>query len=322
MLEILFNGRYGGIETALGVAIAFFVAFVGFSVFKNVLPKDQGREFAHNGALSEGKPRGAGIILIFAFVISTVVVIRLDVEYIAYLLVIFGSMMTGYLDDAAATPWSEAKKGVLDLVISLGATISYWYFNSSRIVIATLGIDIKLPAVVFIILGTILVWASINVTNCSDGVDGLCGSLSVISLFTAFVLVHKLDCDESFEKIILVMIACILAYLWFNASPSKLLMGDAGSRALGVMLAIAFMKTTAPIMFVPCAIVLIIDGGLGLVKLSAIRYLKLKKFMANVRTPIHDHMRKNKKWSDTQTVFRLCIIQIIVSAAVMGIIFN
>lgn len=322
MLETLFNGRYGGVETALGVVIAFFIAFVGFSVFKNVLPKDQGREFAHNGALSEGKPRGAGIIMIFAFVISSVVVISLDVEYIAYLLLVFGSMITGYLDDAASTPWSETKKGILDLIISLGAAVSYWYYNSSKIVIATLGIDIELPAVVFIILATILVWVSINVTNCSDGVDGLCGSLTVISLFSAYILIHKLDCDESFEKILLVMIASILAYLWFNGSPSKLLMGDAGSRALGVMLAIAFMKSTAPMMFVPCALIIIIDGGLGLVKLSAIRYLKWKKFMSNVRTPIHDHMRKNKNWSDTQTVFRLCILQIIVCAGVMGIIFK
>ncbi|MBE6837113.1 MAG: phospho-N-acetylmuramoyl-pentapeptide-transferase [Ruminococcus sp.] len=322
MLEILFNGKYGGIETAVGVAIAFFIAFVGISVFKNVLPKDQGREFAHNGTLSEGKPRGAGIIMIFAFVISTVVVISLDVEYIAYLLLIFGSMITGYLDDASSTPWSELKKGILDLIISLGAAISYWYYNSSKIVIATLGVDIELPAVVFILLGTILVWVSINVTNCSDGVDGLCGSLTVISLISALILIHKLDCDESFEKILLVMIASILAYLWFNASPSKLLMGDAGSRALGVVLAIAFMKSTAPLMFIPCALIIIIDGGLGLVKLSAIRYLKWKKFMANVRTPIHDHMRKNKKWSDTQTVFRLCILQIIVTVGIMAVVFK
>lgn len=322
MLEIIFNGRYGGIETALGVAISFLVAFAGFGLFRRILPKDQGREFAHNGTLSEGKPRGAGLIMIFAFVISTVIVIRLDVEYIAYLLFIFGSMITGYLDDAAQTPWSELKKGILDLVISVGATVSYWYFNSSRIVIATLGIDFEIPAVLFIILGTILVWASINVTNCSDGVDGLCGTLSTITLFTAFVLIHKLAPDERFESIVMIMCACILAYLWFNASPSKLLMGDAGSRALGVIIAIAFMKSSAPIMFIPCAAVLVIDGGLGLVKLSAIRYLKMKKFMSNIRTPIHDHLRKNKKWSDTQTVFRLAIIQVIICAGVMGVVLK
>ena len=319
MLEIIFNGKFAGIETALGVATAFVVAFLGIILFRRILPKDQGREFAHNGALSEGKPRGAGLIMIFSFVISTVLVIKLDVEYIAYLLFVFGSMMTGYLDDAASTPWSELKKGVLDLVISAGAAFSYYYFNGSRVVIATLGIDFVIPPVIFVILGTILVWASINVTNCSDGVDGLCGTLSGITLFSAVVLIHKLSPDERFESIVLVMIASLLAYLWFNASPSKLLMGDAGSRAIGVLIAIAFMKSSAPFMFLPCAAVLIVDGGLGLVKLSAIRYLKMKKFLANVRTPVHDHMRKNKDWSDTQTVFRLAILQIIICAAFISV---
>ena len=315
MLEIIFNGKFQGAETALGIGVAFVIAFVGISIFKGLLPKDQGRKFAHNGALSEGKPRGAGIILIFAFVISTVLAVKLDVEYIGYLLLVFGSMITGYLDDAAANPWSELKKGILDLVISVGCAVVYYYFNSSRIVIATLGIDVEIPGVLFIILGTVLVWASINVTNCSDGVDGLCGSLSTVTLFSALVLIHKLAPDARFEKIVGIMIVSILAYLWFNASPSKILMGDAGSRAIGVLIAISFMKSSAPFMFLPCAAVLIIDGGLGLVKLSAIRYLKLKNFMSNIRTPIHDHLRKNKNWSDTQTVFKLVIIQAVLCAA-------
>ncbi len=319
MLEILFNGKYAGLELAFTIMLPFLITFLGFVHFRKILPKDQGREFAVNGALSEGKPRGAGLILIIAFVISCVLTVRLDVEYISYILLVFCSMMTGYFDDAASTPWGEGKKGVLDLVISVALAYAYYKFNSSHIVIATLGIDFTIPPVLFVVLGTILVWASINVTNCSDGVDGLCASLCVVSLMSSIVLIHKLAPDSHFEEIVVIMIACVLAYLWFNASPSKMLMGDAGSRALGVMLAVCFLKTSAPIMFIPCAIVLVIDGGMGLIKLSAIRYLKLKNFMKNIRTPIHDHLRKNNGWSDTQTVFRLVILQCIVSGAFIAI---
>lgn len=322
MLEIISGKNFGGLQLALNVLLPFLIAFLGFVHFKRILPKDQGREFAHNGALSEGKPRGAGLILIFAFVISSVLVVKLDVEYIAYILLVFGSMMTGYLDDASATPWGEGKKGFLDLLISLGVAIVYYKFNSSRICLATLGIDFTIPPAIFIILATILVWASINVTNCSDGVDGLCGSLTIVSLTSALFLINKLSHDSGFERIIIVMLASVMAYLWFNSSPSKLLMGDAGSRALGVMLATAFLKSSAPFMFIPCALVLIIDGGLGLVKLSAIRYLKMKNFMKNVRTPIHDHLRKNNKWSDTQTVFRLVILQSVVSVAFIALVIK
>ena len=53
----------------------------------------------------------------------------------------------------------------------------------------------------------------------------------------------------------------------------------------------------------------VLDGGAGLVKLSFIRYLKLKNFMKNIRTPIHDHMRKNQGWEDSEVVFRFAIAQ-------------
>ena len=113
------------------------------------------------------------------------------------------------------------------------------------------------------------------------------------------------------------MIVSILGYLWFNASPSKLLMGDAGSRAIGLFIAFAFLKLYHPLLYVPIALMLIIDGGLGLFKVSCMRFLHIKP-LKNIRTPIHDHMRKNKGWSDPQVVFRFAIIQIVIG---LGIIY-
>ena len=55
----------------------------------------------------------------------------------------------------------------------------------------------------------------------------------------------------------------LIAYLWFNCSPSSMLMGDAGSRALGLLIAVAFMVTRDPFLFIPCALLLILDGGLS-----------------------------------------------------------
>ena len=102
------------------------------------------------------------------------------------------------------------------------------------------------------------------------------------------------DIESSFRHTILIMVVCILGYLWFNASPSKLLMGDAGSRAIGIFIAFAFLKLHSPLM----------------------RFLHIK-IMQNIRTPIHDHMRKNKSWSDAQVVFRFAIIQLVIAAAII-----
>ena len=66
-----------------------------------------------------------------------------------------------------------------------------------------------------------------------------------------------------------VMLMVLAAYLWFNCSPSKILMGDAGSRSIGVFLAVISLKSADPLLFILFASVIIVDGGLGLLKLPA-----------------------------------------------------
>ena len=319
MISNLIPTQFVNIYYVSLVLASFFITFFGIMLFRGSLPKDQGREFAVNGKLSEGKPRGAGIILIITFILSSVLFVPLNSELIIYLALIFIEMISGYLDDGSKVPWGEYKKGLIDLIVAVGVSVTYYSFNGSVINFALLGIrNVKIPAVIFIILGVILVWAAINVTNCSDGVDGLCGSLTTISLMTAYVMLFFLGRGQSFRPMLLIIIITVLAYLWYNASPSKLLMGDAGSRALGVILAIAFLQTGSPFTFIFAAFILIIDGGLGLIKVSVLRFLKVKGFMKNIRTPIHDHMRKIKDWSDTQVVFRFSIMQIIISLVVVS----
>lgn len=290
---------------------SFLIAFFSLKFFKRILPKDQGRAFAVNGALSEGKPRGAGIIFVTSFTLCTALFYPLDIENIIYLVLVYAAMLSGYFDDAAETPWGNLKKGLIDLVISLGIAFTYYFYNGSQVKLYITDSTFTFPAPLFIILAGVLVWTAINVTNCTDGVDGLCGSLVMTVLLPLALMVTKSGAADMLLPMI--MFVTLAAYLWFNCSPSQMLMGDAGSRALGVFLAVMFLKTAAPFAFIPMAIVIILDGGLGLLKLSFRRFLKIKNFMEGIRTPLHDHARKNKGWSDTQVVIRFTILQIIVN---------
>lgn len=290
---------------------SFLIAFFSLKFFKRILPKDQGRAFAVNGALSEGKPRGAGIIFVTSFTLCTALFYPLDIENIIYLVLVYAAMLSGYFDDAAETPWGNLKKGLIDLVISLGIAFTYYFYNGSQVKLYITDSTFTIPVPLFIILAGVLVWTAINVTNCTDGVDGLCGSLVMTVLLPLAFMVTKSGAADMLLPMI--MFVTLAAYLWFNCSPSQMLMGDAGSRALGVFLAVMFLKTAAPFAFIPMAIVIILDGGLGLLKLSFRRFLKIKNFMEGIRTPLHDHARKNKGWSDTQVVIRFTILQIIVN---------
>lgn len=303
----------------LGIIFAFAGTCIAIAKLNRFLPKDMGRQYAHDGSLSAGKPRGAGIIFVLVFAAATLLFARINTEIVIYLLLIVIEMLTGFFDDAADKPWGEYLKGFLDLAVAVVVALVYLRFNSSEIVLAIAGGSVTIPPVVFGILTVILVWASINVTNCSDGVDGLSGTLTMITLMTVFVLDNILGVDDSFNYSILLFVVCLLGYLWYNATPSKLLMGDAGSRAMGIFIAIAVLKLHSPLLYLLVAAVLIVDGGLGLIKVSLLRFLKIH-ILKNVTTPLHDHVRKKLGWSNAQVVFRFAIIQIVISLAAVYLV--
>ena len=289
----------------IGVLVAFILTFLGLKFPFPFLPVDHGRDFAVNGALSKGKTRGVGLTFVCSFIISCVLFMPMDKEYIIYCILLFAMMLSGYLDDAAKTPWSDYKKGAIDLVLSIMTVVTFLNFNPSVLHIGSAKFALPMP--VYFILAIILLWVSINVTNCSDGVDGLCGSLCCV-VIAAFAVLFP-QALGNYVIAALLFAATLLAYLCFNSKPSTMLMGDAGSRALGFFIAVLAMKSGHPLIYILLALVLIIDGGLGLVKIFLLRFLKIH-VLKNTLTPIHDHVRKNKDWSDTQVVFRFVIIQV------------
>lgn len=303
----------------VGVVFAYLLTSFLLAIGMNKLPRDHGREFAHDGGLSAGKPRGAGFVFILVFVLAALVFGNVDREMTIYLILTVAAMMTGYLDDCAKVSWGELRKGLLDLMIAIMTAVTMVNFNGSDVLIAVTGQVIALPPVLYGVLAIVLVWGSINVTNCADGVDGLSGTLTSITLFTIYMIMNSTGTAPEFSYTILLFIACILGYLWFNATPSRLLMGDAGSRAMGLFIAIAIMKSGYPFLYLLVAFVLMVDGGIGLVKVSLLRFLHIK-ILTKVRTPLHDHVRKNLGWSNAQTVFKFAIIQIMISAAVVWLV--
>ncbi|MCI9230220.1 MAG: phospho-N-acetylmuramoyl-pentapeptide-transferase [Lachnospiraceae bacterium] len=317
MFHLFVSGEYSSLLALCGILFAFVATVAAIAKFGQYLPKDAGRDFAVDGKLSAGKPRGAGIIFVLAFVASALLFAPMTAELSIYLILTVVCMVTGFLDDASEKPWGELKKGILDLCVAILVAMTFLHYNENTIRLALFHhAELVIPKAVYAVLIVVLVWVSVNVTNCADGVDGLSGTLTIISIMTIYVVDRILGTGEDFPFLILLFAACILGYLWYNATPSRLLMGDAGSRAMGVFISIAILKSGSPILYVPIALVLILDGGLGLIKVGLIRAFGIH-IMTKIRTPLHDQVRKVWGWSNTQTVFRFAIIQIILAVAVV-----
>ena len=316
MINQFLNSSDYSILGFLGVAFAYLATCILLGACINKLPQDHGRAFAHDGILSAGKPRGAGFIFILVFVATAVLFGNLERELIIYLILLVAAMMTGFLDDCSRHPWGEYKKALLDLLISVMVAVTYINYHGTKVAFLITDATIELPVPVFALLAVILVWASINVTNCADGVDGLSATLTTITLLSFYILNTILEQANTFNYLLLLFMACLLGYLWHNATPSTMLMGDAGSRAMGTLIAIAALVSGRPFVYLLFAVVLMVDGGIGLIKVALLRFLKIR-ILKNTRTPLHDHVRKVSGWSNTQAVFRFAIIQVVVSAAVI-----
>jgi phospho-N-acetylmuramoyl-pentapeptide-transferase len=185
-------------------------------------------------------------------------------------------------------------------------------------------------------MSVMIIWISINITNCSDGVDGLSGTLVLFALITVgifmyfiighikitqYLIIPFVNDGARWAIMIFLMVGCLIAYLWFNAYPSKILMGDAGSRALGFFMGVAIIKIGNPFLLIIISTILFVNGGTGLVKVAFKRFLKIRIFH-NTRFPLHDHMRKNRNWSNTQVLMKFFIMQLLITIGLFGILLK
>lgn len=324
---------------SIGLLLGFLLTVFLLPKFYARLPKDRGREFTVNPEAAVGKPTGAGIVFISIFIACVFLLIKPDITQILILILTFAVMMTGFLDDRAVKSWGEYLKGALDLVLAViaGAVIFYINFDGKvSFWLPFISSPIAIPPAVFFIVSVIVLWVSINTTNCTDGVDGLSGTL-ILMAFTAlgivfyfvlghikvatYLLVPNIPNGAQWAVMIFTLCGVITGYLWHNAFPSKVLMGDAGSRALGFFMGVLVIISRNPLIILMTSGMILINGGTGIVKVALLRFFKIKIFK-NVRFPLHDHMKKNLQWSPTQVLIRFVILQILIMLVFFGILFK
>ena len=328
---------------------AFTAAFLTLALLPRLwdrLPRDRGKVLCKDlgGMKSAGKPTGAGfyVTLICLPVILLFAPLRFwDLMAVAML---YAAMLFGYLDDRALVPWGELKKGLLDAVVSIAiACFIFWGHAESACcceapkMICWLPFwkaIVYIPFWVYVPCAAFILWFTMNATNCSDGVDGLAGTLTVITLVMLAVLLYIVVgyrpvahyflipvYAEAARWAIVVMIVAggFGGYLWFNAEPSKILMGDAGSRYLGILVATAALMTGNPLLILALSPIVLVNGGGGLGKLVLLRVAKKVGFdigednvIRKIRFPLHDHCKKNLGWSNAQVLMRFVLLQLIV----------
>lgn len=202
--------------------------------------------------------------------------------------------------------WQTAIALVLAVILHFGPTD----LHSLALPTVPERIDIGLwwiPIAIFIIVGTA------NAVNISDGLDGLAGGLSAIA-FIAYGVIAFQQGQIFLLRYCLTMVGATLAFLWYNAYPADLFMGNTGSLALGATLAVVALMTGQ-------WLILPIIGGVFVAEVVSdilqIGYFKLTGGKRLFRmAPIHHHFEL-LGWSEVQVVQRFWLIGML--AAMLGI---
>ena len=334
---------------AVLISVSLYLGFVCsvklLPKFYNLLPHDRGREFAlaSTSEAAKGKPTGAGVVFISFFVLVCLLCVPMSGLELAAVAFTWLTMLSGFLDDRSVTSWGEYLKGALDLILSAGFTAIMYFFlakfsEDGRVCFwfPFVTNPVAIPFWLYMIVGTVLLWTSINTTNCTDGVDGLSSTLILVALMAlgiifyvilghvniaSYLLVPHLKTGAAWGIMTFAMAGTLMGYLWHNAFPSSVLMGDAGSRALGFFIGACVLATGNPFILIATSLVILLNGGTGLIKVALLRFFKIKIF-SNVRFPLHDHVRKNLGWSPTQVLLKFLIVQLLVTIFTLGIFFK
>lgn len=267
-------------------------------------------------------PTMAGIIFVVATVLVTLVLNLERTETWLPVAAFAGAGAVGLIDDiinikgtgkgVAGLP-SKIKLLLTTLVATIGGWFFYYKLEVSDIHIPFFG-DWQLG--VFIIpLFILVVVATANAVNITDGLDGLAGGLSAIA-FAAFALIAFIEGRYGLSGFCMTVVGGLLAYTWFNVHPARFFMGDVGSFALGTALGVVAMLTNTVTLLPIIGILFVADTGSVIIQTISKKTRNGKKIFKV--SPLHHHLEAIG-WPETKVTMRFWILGQV--AAVVGLIF-
>lgn len=164
-----------------------------------------------------------------------------------------------------------------------------------------------LPIAMFIIVG------SSNAVNLTDGLDSLAGGTVAIA-FTAYGIIAYLQGQVYLVNFCFTIVGAVLAFLWYNAYPAMLFMGDTGALSLGATLGTVALMTGQWLLLPVVGIIFVAEALSDILQVAYFKLTKGKRIFK--MAPLHHHFEL-KGWSEVQVTLRFWFIAML--AAMLGV---
>ena len=362
LLQDYFNViKYISFRAAGAAITALFICFlIGPKIIRTLIVSHFGETIRKNGPEShlkkEGTPTMGGIIILMAIILPTFLWAKLSNPFIQIILIAVMWMgLIGFIDDYLKIKKKYTKGLIARYKITgqiiLGVFISYMlisysldghFFSYSIITnnsMKPIGIgSISIPFLAngyfdlgyfYILLIIIIIMATSNAVNLTDGLDGLATGLTAISCLVFAVIAYassRFDFSDYLNIIYIpnsgeLFIFCLatigscIGFLWYNAHPAKIFMGDTGSLALGAALGTLAILLKKEILLIIVGGVFVTESLSVILQVLYFKYTKRKYGVGKKifrMAPLHHHFELSG-WVENHVVVRFWIIGILLA---------
>ncbi|MBQ1250132.1 MAG: phospho-N-acetylmuramoyl-pentapeptide-transferase, partial [Clostridia bacterium] len=260
---------------AFGVLAAFVVALIiGKPIIQGLRRMKFGQKILEDGPTwhmnKQNTPTMGGLIFIIAMIVPMLVVLPAlvsDGEYRPLLMLALSLVFAaiGFVDDYTKIK-KKQNKGLTakqKLLLQLAAAALFitvmrvMGYLEPQLIIPFVDITIELPWIVYLLFGIFVIVGADNAVNLTDGIDGLCASVTaVVAVFFTAVFTFM---DSPARLFSAALLGGLMGFLVFNKYPAKVFMGDTGSLFLGGAVCAMAFACNLPLILIPVGIIYIIE---------------------------------------------------------------
>jgi phospho-N-acetylmuramoyl-pentapeptide-transferase len=314
-----------------GVVALLISIFLGPKFIEFLRRNEFGQHIREEGpehhVTKQGTPVMGGLLVLLAASIAFLAFSKYTVPALAVLFVTLGCGAIGFLDDFIKLTHRRSLglngrwKLILLGAITVGVAVAVQHQGiPTRVYVPGVG-DIELSWAYYGLLFLVIAGAA-NGVNLADGVDGLAAGTGIIALFTFAAMDviawirsgrpgHRFDTKLDLAIVGAALIGAVVGFLWYNAFPADVFMGDTGSMAIGGALAAFAIFTQTIFLLLLIGGIFVIEALSVIIQVFTFKYLGRRVLLM---APIHHHFEM-KAWSDTKIMVRFWIVTGILCAA-------
>jgi phospho-N-acetylmuramoyl-pentapeptide-transferase len=304
-----------------GVATFFLALALGEPIVRYLRRKKIGKEISEYLPEHQGKAGtptfGGFIIWLPTFVVTAVAVDWWKHQSILLPLSMIGiTMAAGFVDDLG-TLQHRSQKGLswrfkiafTSLFALAAAIVLYRFIEVESINIPYVGSYAL--GIFYIPLAAVIIVATTSAVAVSDGLDGLVGGTTLIA-FIAYGIIGFIQGQEFVATFAFIIAGANLGFVWYNAHPARVIMGDTGALALGSSLAVVALMTGQWLLLPLIGIIFVAEAGSNILQIGYYKISGGKRIFR--RAPFHHHLELIG-WAETQIVTRFWLISIVAAMA-------